>query len=460
MKKILKYKKTVFVIFNIILVLCALLCLIFLNHDFMKLYAQQAGIRFSDKDTKYSQISVFMDADKRKVKSDLSAIRTSYVKSLRNEGYIDKDQSIGGDSDKNPFLDAYSLEKDLDIKRSGSTYSVTAVIVGGDYFTFHPLPLKEGSYFSEEDVDKHRIVIDENLAWMIFGSNDVSGMEVYIDNHIYTIAGISEVDKDDAYKYSAGSKNRIYIPFDTYEKDLKKPAQTSNSDSDTNNDSTNKGNEGYEVDDSLKITTYEALLPNPIQSYALNTVKTAFGVSTDSSDETTENMLSFDNIEIVDNSARYNFFVIMSNIEKMLYDRMKTNSLVYPFWENQGRYMEGRCAVVYCIVILLLICPVISLFVFIFKILPRKIKEAVLKVKNAKFMVKPYDPDADDEPSLITPIHEDTVWDNKDNSTEDTQEKVDKDSESDDKEAEIKTTEPDKKTTVIDTNESFDSEDD
>lgn len=72
--------------------------------------------------------------------------------------------------------------------------------VGGDFFLFHPYTLLSGSYIAESDFAQDRVVLDENLAWQLFGSSDVAGMEVTIGERNYPVAGVVRLEDDKATK--------------------------------------------------------------------------------------------------------------------------------------------------------------------------------------------------------------------------------------------------------------------
>ena len=52
-----------------------------------------------------------------------------------------------------------------------------------------------GSYFDGEDLYKDGVVIDENVAWQLFGSNNVAGMYVEINGVQYPVRGVVKSDK-------------------------------------------------------------------------------------------------------------------------------------------------------------------------------------------------------------------------------------------------------------------------
>ena len=60
-------------------------------------------------------------------------------------------------------------------ERGNAQVKVTGV--GGDYFRFHPLKLRSGSYLMETDLMKDRVLLDEELAWKLFGGMELTGSQ-------------------------------------------------------------------------------------------------------------------------------------------------------------------------------------------------------------------------------------------------------------------------------------------
>ena len=72
-----------------------------------------------------------------------------------------------------------------------SDAEITAV--GGDYFfLFRDFKLASGSFFSEKDLMQTGAVIDSQLAWDLYGSDEVTGMNIYINNVKLYISGVIE----------------------------------------------------------------------------------------------------------------------------------------------------------------------------------------------------------------------------------------------------------------------------
>ena len=88
------------------------------------------------------------------------------------------------------LVDCYSTKGELTLYSDRASITARAFGVGGDFFTFHPLKLLSGSYFDGEDLNRDGVVIDENVAWQLFGSNNVAGMYVEINGVQYPVRGV------------------------------------------------------------------------------------------------------------------------------------------------------------------------------------------------------------------------------------------------------------------------------
>ena len=237
------------------------------------LYSQQAAARWEDKAGSYAQVSAFISPNLKMQQEGIAGIRSSVMETLSADSL--NENSEGG----RVWLDAFSGECQAQVRRENNVLSVTAVGVGGDFFQFHPLPLLSGCYISDEDLNQDRIVVDENFAWAMFGSNDIVGMQIWMDNVIYTIAGVVAVDDDSLYQIAYGESNRIYVPYTMLQKQQ----------------------------EQLQITCYEAIMPNPISNYGYRTLRKAFGIEeeTEEAVKKPDNPLNFGDVEVVDNSVRF-----------------------------------------------------------------------------------------------------------------------------------------------------------
>ena len=190
------------------------------------------------------------------------------------------------------WIDAYSVEKSIRIDNVQS--EITAIGAGGDFFTFHNLPLLSGSYFDPESYQTDFVIIDEVLAWQLYGSYNIVGLDLYIGGTPYTITGVAAREYTDFSNETYGEKPRIYMPF-----------QTLNI---INN---------Y----SLAITCYETLMPNPVSNFAMNMLTDNVGVS---------NM----NVIYRENTYRFSLLNLYKSLANYNRRSMSQDNVVFPYWEN------------------------------------------------------------------------------------------------------------------------------
>lgn len=332
----LNSKQRIILGINGILLLAFLLVTIAANRKTDLLYSQNTASRWENEGESYAQVSAFFSPERNVQLDEVKGIRNSLMKKLSEDSYYNEDSS------GRVLIDAYSGECETQIWREGNTLSVTAVGVGNDFFQFHPIPLLAGGYISGEDLNHDRVVLDENLAWAMFGSNDVVGMQIWMGNSIYVVAGVVAVDEDSLYKTAYGTGNRMYMSYEALK------AQK----------------------EELKVTCYEAVMPNPISNYAFYALKSACGQDEMENSETMKeeekNPLNFDSCEVIENSNRFESLILIENLAGNKYKSMRTNSVGYPFWENIARVItdwEIRMLFIRCLLLVFpLICAIVVLY--------------------------------------------------------------------------------------------------
>lgn len=288
---------------DLLFILSCLIISFMANEKIERLYSEQAAKRWQAGDMKFAQVSAFISTDAKTDQTALSNIRTAIMTKLKEDGYSDANK--GG----KPLCDAYYMESEQAITAENISVDVTLSGVGGDFFTLHPFPLKCGNYFSDEDLNLDRIVLDENASWNLFGSSDVEGLQVQIGRHIFTVAGVIRVPTDTVESEAYGEKARAFIPYQRMDK---------------------VGTE------EKNITCYEAVLPNPIKSYAFNTLSSAFGFGEE--EDKGENK----DVVCVTNTERFDFFNLIGDLKTFKYVSMRKKPIAYPFWENEAIVVEHR----------------------------------------------------------------------------------------------------------------------
>lgn len=332
----LNKKQYILLFANVLMVSAFIFITCISRKDVSSIYSQQAAQHWDKDKENYAQVSVFASPERNLQKEDIETIRNSIMSELAKESFELRK------SGARLWIDAYSGECETQIRKDWTTLTVTAVGVGNDFFLFHPMDFLSGSGLTSEDENINRIVLDENLAWALFGSNDIIGMQVWLENEIFTVAGVVAVEDDEMSRLAYGSKNRIYMFYDKLK----------------------------QHQDKAKITCYEAVMPNPISNYAYYTLRTACGLDGESEDgmqdDKEENPLNFDSMEVIENTNRFEPAVLFSKRKNMKLDSMRTNSISYPYWENAVRVIEKKQYQFLVLRIWLLIVPVLSVIGLIY----------------------------------------------------------------------------------------------
>ena len=202
LKNFLKRLSAAQIIFSLIAVISLILYLILTlwwRGQEKKLTDQQAADRWGGRE--YAQVSCFVTRDVtlddfsiRNFENQLTtALADAAVTLDEEEGSVQGNQQETEES-KRLFIDAYSAPGKITLVSEQATLEADAIGIGNDFFYFHPLQLVDGRYFSENELMTDYVVIDEDAAWQLFGSNEISGMTVTIGGVPHTIAGVVKPD--------------------------------------------------------------------------------------------------------------------------------------------------------------------------------------------------------------------------------------------------------------------------
>ena len=289
----------------------------------------------------FSQISVFMPADQKLSMENINSFRSEMLSAFQNAS-IDI-------TDGTHFTDCWSCEGSCKINGERNHGNANVFAVGGNYFYFHPLKLDNGSYFYEDDLMKDNILLDEDLAWFLFGGYDLEGQIVHVGDIPLRIAGVVAHEDDYASKkaYKASSKvvNKtetpqmsLYMSYETYL------------------DISAAGDDAAKA--KLGITCYEACIPNPVKNFAKKLADEKFPKG---------------NGEIVENARRFSLPALLK-IAKNFSARAIHGNAVYPYWENAARYAETRAAMLVCFAIFFALLPLVE-FIIVLSVLFSRAKE-------------------------------------------------------------------------------------
>lgn len=220
------------------------------------------------------------------------------------------------------WADAYSADGRITLTSDKASVEADAIGIGGDFFIFHPLRLLSGSYFSGNDINQDYVVIDEDMAWQLFGSNDVDGMLVYIQGIPHIVTGVVKRPEGRLEKGAGLSSTVVYVSYKTLN----------------------------ELGNNNGINHFEIVMPNPVSNFAVNMVREQLG-----QDE--------QQVEILENSNRFSFLNELKVIAAFGTRSMNGKAIIYPYWENIARGYEDVIALMLVFMILLLMYPVILLVV-------------------------------------------------------------------------------------------------
>lgn len=289
-------------------------------------YAQKMVRRWSD-EKETAQISAFL--------SQNAALTVDNI--LEFEHNLDKaleEASITGDSERASarlWVDAYSASGRITLSSRNGSLEGDALGVGGDYFQFHPLKLLYGAYFSGEDLMQDHIIIDEDAAWKLFGSNDVVGQYVTVAGVPHMISGVVERENDSMARKAGVNSTIIYVSYDSLDKY-----------------GTHSG-----------ISCYEILMPNPVKKYAFNYVSEHLGVEESES-------------KVIENSHRFGLAEKFRILGSFPTRSMNEKAIIYPFWENIARGYEDMVSLLLVFEILFLTYPVLLVVILLVRLWRRR----------------------------------------------------------------------------------------
>lgn len=267
----------------------------------------------------YAQISCFFSEDAALTKEQIIPIEQQLVTALQEAS------EDAGNENGRTWVDCYSTQDELTIYSDRTSVTVRAFGVGGDFFLFHPLKLLSGNYFDGNDVNADGVVIDENVAWQLFGSNHVAGMTVEINGVLYPIRGVVRSDAGCFSEAAGEEKATVYVSYDILSK------QTG-------------GEE--EMKQALTLDSYELLIKNPVHKFGVTALEKALGLD--------KNMY-----EMVENSTRFDFTGRLNVLKNFGIRSMNTKNIVFPYWENRAKAYEDVAALLLVLEFLCLIYPLV-----------------------------------------------------------------------------------------------------
>lgn len=275
--------------------------------------SQNMAQRWQSGELNYSQVSVFYPAGKNSYGLSETESIGADIENKIKEGSFKPEND-----DAQVWTYAYSsvlTEASVTVynEATGKTDTVSGNVnimgTGGDFFEFHPLELVSGNYIYENELRYDRAVLDENAAWNIFSSADVTGMKFSINGTEFEVAGVVRSEDNSAVRKAYPETPLIYVHYDALEE--------------------------AGADESL--LCYEAVLPEPVGNFARNIILEHFGINTMTEPEDGSDPEKSLKTVVTDNTSRYSVKKLWNGLRRFDTLAVSDRNIAYPYWENAAR---------------------------------------------------------------------------------------------------------------------------
>ena len=212
------------------------------------------------------------------------------------------------------WVDAWSTSGKVQATSELGKGEARAIAVGGEFFSFHPLRLLSGSYLTEDDLTKDRVLLDEELAWLLFGGTQLQGLELKLNGVPFVVGGVVEREQDAFSRLAYTAGMGLYMSFDAY----------------------------AQLNEAAGIDCYEFVCAEPVRGFALSLAREKFPIGQG---------------VIVQNTGRFSASRLLDVIRAFSTRSMQTQGVSFPYWENAARSAEDRCALMLLLGTLLALFP-------------------------------------------------------------------------------------------------------
>lgn len=308
-----------------------------------KLDSQQMAERWrGENELEFSQVSCYIPVDEKISLQQIYSFRTEIVKKL-DEAALE-DQNVD-----TLFADAWSTTGRVNVASGLGKGEAAVIAVGGRFFDFHPIRLISGSYFGEGDLMKDRVLLDEELAWLLFGGTELDGMEMTVNGQPFVVAGVIEREQDFASKKAYTAGMGLYMSYEAFSN---LQSASAGGDAQTAAD----GGAAAQTTAEAGASCYEFVMAEPVDGYALSLAKEKFPIG---------------HGEILENTHRYGFGRMIKLIGQFGSRSMQALGVAYPYWENAARCIEDWYGLCLFMALLFAVLPVVMIIVNVVRYLKR-----------------------------------------------------------------------------------------
>ncbi len=287
--------------------------------------SQQAAKRWQGEgEVPFGQSSCFLPVDETLTLEQVYQFRASILEKLQEAGYE-------ADYDTLLYRDAWCGFGKVNVSSELGHGEASLIAVGGDFFSFHPLRLLSGNYISESDLMKDQILLDEDLAWLLFGGSDLQGLEVKLNGVPFVVAGVVEREQDFASQKAYTSGMGLFMSYEAFSA----------------------------LDEKAAISCYELIMAEPVKDYTVSFVREKIPIGQG---------------VIVANSQRYSVWSLLKLLGQFGSRSMQKQGVILPYWENAARCVEDWCTLFLLLGLLATLYPLIIGVMLLIRLL-RKGKE-------------------------------------------------------------------------------------
>lgn len=308
-----------------------------------KLDSQQMAERWrGENELEFSQVSCYIPVDEKISLQQIYSFRTEIVKKL-------DEAALENQNVDTLFADAWSTTGRVNVASGLGKGEAAVIAVGGRFFDFHPIRLISGSYFGEGDLMKDRVLLDEELAWLLFGGTELDGMEMTVNGQPFVVAGVIEREQDFASKKAYTAGMGLYMSYEAFSN---LQSASAGSDAQTAAD----GGAAAQTTAEAGASCYEFVMAEPVDGYALSLAKEKFPIG---------------HGEILENTHRYGFGRMIKLIGQFGSRSMQALGVAYPYWENAARCIEDWYGLCLFMALLFAVLPVVMIIVNVVRYLKR-----------------------------------------------------------------------------------------
>ena len=317
-----RYKRYIIICVSLIVAVCLCICIHIKKNS---LYDQLAGARWSETGD-MTQITLFYPTSRTADIKDMFFVDLDHKIQTKLDTTAYSEEAGKKDNTGISFPSAVQIAGQLTINSDNASIETTAYGVDGEYFIFHPMNLLYGSYLNDDDIMDDGVVLDEDAAWKLFGSANIEGKTVTIGGIPHIIKGVVRKDSGKFADASGLEGPMSFVSINS----LKQYGKIYGS------------------------YSYEMILPEPVEGFAIRLVREVIGES-------------IADLVVTENSYRFDYKREMALLKEKGIRSMNIKGVVFPYYENISRAWEDIFSALYLIVTVIFAVNFTILAIFMYR---------------------------------------------------------------------------------------------